>query len=81
MATDFDRNRNAMVEHGRLKAGSTKILRTSDPLPNDAIAVPKGTPKEFIDRAQKILASISVEQAKGLLPNRYNGFVAATHAN
>ena len=81
MATDFDRNRNAMIESGRLKADSTKILWTSDPLPNDAIAVPKGTPKEFIERVQKILTSISVEQAKALLPNRYTGFVAATHAS
>ena len=81
MATDFDRNRNAMIESGRLRADSTKILWTSDPLPNDAIAVPKGTPKEFIERVQKILTSISVEQAKALLPNRYTGFVAATHAS
>jgi len=81
MATDFDRNRNAMIESGRLKADGTKVLWTSDPLPNDAIAVAKGTPKEFIERVQKILTSISVEQAKSLLPNRYTGFVAATHAS
>lgn len=76
MATDFDRNRNAMIESGRLKADGTRVLWTSDPLPNDAIAVAKGTPKEFIERVQKILTSISVEQAKSLLPNRYTGFVA-----
>jgi len=78
MATDFDRNRNAMIDRGRLESDGTKILWTSDPLPNDAIAVPTGTPKEFIERVQKILTWISVEQAKGLLPNRYTGFVAAT---
>ena len=30
---------------------------------------------------QKILVSISVEQAKTLLPSRYTGFVPATHAS
>ena len=32
-------------------------------------------------QVQKILVSISVEQAKTLLPNRYTGFVPATHAS
>lgn len=79
MATDFDRNRNAMIASGKLKEDGTKILWTSAPLPNDAIAVPKGTPKEFAEQVQKILVAITVEQAKTLLPNRYTGFVAATH--
>ena len=81
MATDFDRNRNAMIESGRVKSDGNKILWTSSPLPNDAIAVPKDTPKEFIAQVQKILTSITVEQAKTLLPNHYTGFVAATHAS
>lgn len=79
LATDYDRNRNAMISSGRIKAESTKIYWTSDPLPNDAIAVPKGTPKEFSDRVQKILTSITPGQAKSILPPRYTGFVAATH--
>src|SRR6185436_1756696 len=37
LATDFDRNRNSMVESGKVKAESSKIVWTSDPLPNDAI--------------------------------------------
>ena len=81
MATDFDRNRNAMIESGRVKSDGNKILWTSAPLPNDAIAVPKDTPKEFIAQVQKILTSITVEQAKTLLPNHYTGFVVATHAS
>src|SRR5438128_1912695 len=40
-ATDFDRNRNAMVEGGRIERNATEVVWTSDPLPNDAIAVPK----------------------------------------
>ena len=81
MATDFDRNRNAMIAAGTVKADGTKILWTSDPLPNDAIAVSKGTSKERAAQIQSILTTITVEQAKTLLPNRYTGFVAATHAS
>jgi len=81
MATDFDRNRNAMIASGRIKPDSNKIIWTSAPLPNDAIAVSKESPKEFGAQVQKILAAITVEQAKTLLPPRYSGFVAATHAS
>lgn len=80
MATDFDRNRNAMIESGKVKPNANKILWTSAPLPNDAIAVPKGTSQAFIDQVQKILTSITVEQAKALLPPHYTGFVKADHA-
>ena len=80
MATDFDRNRNAMIESGKVKPNANKILWTSAPLPNDAIAVPKGTSQVFIDQVQKILTSITVEQARTLLPPHYTGFVKADHA-
>nr|WP_314541233.1 phosphate/phosphite/phosphonate ABC transporter substrate-binding protein [uncultured Massilia sp.] len=80
MATDFDRNRNAMIESGKVKPNANKILWTSAPLPNDAIAVPKGTSQAFIDQVQKILTAITVEQAKTLLPPHYTGFVKADHA-
>jgi phosphonate transport system substrate-binding protein len=80
MATDFDRNRNAMIEAGRVKPDASKIVWTSEALPNDAIAVPAGAPKEFASHIQKILTDISVEEAKTLLPAHYTGFVAATHA-
>ena len=79
LATDFDRNRNAMIASGRIKAESSRIFWTSDALPNDAIAVPKGTSQAFIDRAQKILTAITPQQAQAILPPRYTGFVAATH--
>ena len=81
MATDFDRNRNAMIAAGRIKEGSNKIIWTSDPLPNDAIVLSADAPAELSRRVQAILAAITVEQAKSLLPNRYTGFVAATHAS
>lgn len=79
LATDYDRNRNAMIAAGRIKADATKIVWTSDPLPNDAIAVPRTAPRDFAERVQKILLAITQEHAKTILPPRYTGFVAATH--
>ena len=80
MATDFDRNRNAMIAGGNVKADSNKIIWTSDPLPNDAIALPADAPPERSMQVQKILTSITGEQAKSILPPRYTGFVPANHS-
>lgn len=80
MATDFDRNRNSMIATGKIKEDATKIIWTSDPLPNDAIAVQATATDEFKSKVQSALAAITVEQAKTLLPNRYTGFVAGNHA-
>ena len=78
-ATDFDRNRNAMIEGGKLEKNATEVVWTSEPLPNDAIAVPRDFDPALADRIQKILVGISDAQAKTILPNHYTGFVAATH--
>jgi phosphonate transport system substrate-binding protein len=81
LATDFDRNRNAMISKGVIKPNGTKIVWTSAPLPNDAIVVPRNTSREFTAQVQKILTAISPEQASRLLPQRYTGFVDATHSS
>lgn len=81
LATDFDRNRNAMIESGKLDLNATEVVWTSDPLPNDAIAVRTGFDPALTQRIQSILTGITVEQAKTILPNHYTGFVAATHAS
>jgi len=81
LATDFDRNRNAMIAGGRIKEDSNQIVWQSDALPNDAIAVPKSASAEFSARVQQILTAIDTEAAKTLLPTRYTGFVKATHAS
>src|SRR5215468_1180880 len=80
-ATDFDRNRNAMIESGKLERNATEVVWTSYPLPNDAIAVLKDFDAALADRIQKTLLGISEAQAKTILPNHYTGFVAATHEN
>ncbi len=79
LATDFDRNRNALIEGGKLEANATKIVWISDPLPNDAIAVRKGFDPALATKIQQLLLAITEEQAKAVLPNHYTGFVAATH--
>lgn len=79
LATDFDRNRNAMIASGRLKAEATRVVWASDPLPNDAIAVARDLPRELAEAAQRAIVAIGAEQAPSLLPPRYTGFIAATH--
>jgi phosphonate transport system substrate-binding protein len=78
-ATDFDRNRNAMIEGGKLEKNATEVVWTSEPLPNDAIAVPRDFDPALANRIQKILVGITEAQAQTILPNHYTGFVAATH--
>ena len=81
MATDFDRNRTAMIEGGKVTADANKVVWTSAPLPNDAIALPHNTSTQMVERVQKILTSITPEQAKDLLPRHYTGFIASSHDN
>lgn len=81
LATDFDRNRNAMIESGKLDKAATEVVWTSDPLPNDAIAVSKSLDPALVKKIQDILLGISDDQAKTVLPKHYTGFVAATHAD
>jgi len=81
LATDFDRNRNAMIESGKLDKMATEVVWTSEALPNDAIAVRQGFDPALAKKLQEILLAISEEQAKTLLPKHYTGFVAATHAD
>src|SRR5213593_3078878 len=58
-ATDFDRNRNAMVEGGRIDKTATEIVWQSDPLPNDAIAVRRGFDPALAQRIQHMVVGIS----------------------
>jgi len=86
LATDFDRNRNTMIDNGAIKAEQTVIYWTSSPLPNDAFAVRAGLDETFTKRLQEILLSITPEKAKELKIGtggtdnavRYTGFVSAT---
>ncbi len=79
LATDFDRNRTAMIDSGHVKPDANKIVWTSAPLPNDAIVVPKGTSADLAAHITATLTAITLDQAKTLLPPHYTGFVASTH--
>jgi phosphonate transport system substrate-binding protein len=80
LATDFDRNRTAMIESGRVKPDANKIVWTSDPLPNDAIVMPADSSADLLAHVRAVLTAITPDQAKALLPPHYTGFVPATHA-
>jgi phosphonate transport system substrate-binding protein len=78
LATDFDRNRNAMIEAGTIKAEDSVIVWTSPDLPNDAIAVRKDLDPELVaELAAAIVATEHDGLENGLLPKHYTGFVAA----
>ena len=77
---DYNRNRDAMIEQGLIKAEDSKIFWTSQPLPNDAFAVSSELAKDkaFTARLVKALEEIGAELTvqPNLLPNNYTGFVA-----
>lgn len=77
---DYNRNRDAMIEQGLIKAEQSKIIWQSAPLPNDAFAVRKAlaADKAFVERLQKALAGVGPALATQpkLLPAHYTGFVA-----
>ena len=81
---DYNRNRDAMISDGLIKAADSVIFWTSDPLPNDAVAVSATLAKDaaFVARLQAALAGIGPElkRTPNLLPPRYTGFVSKNNA-
>lgn len=81
---DYNRNRNAMIEQGLIKAEQSKIIWTSEPLPNDAFAVSQTlfADKKFVSQLQEALESIgpALKTTPGLLPAHYTGFVTRDNA-
>jgi phosphonate transport system substrate-binding protein len=77
---DYNRNRNAMIEQGLIKAEQSKIIWQSAPLPNDAVAVSKAlaADKAFVARLQAALGDVgeALKSRPNLLPPHYTGFVS-----
>lgn len=73
---DYNRNRDAMIAEGLIKASDSRIIWTSAPLPNDAFAVSATLyrDKQFVAKLRDALADKAM-QAPGMLPARYTGFV------
>lgn len=70
-----------MVERGLIKADQVKIVWTSDPLPNDPPVVRKGFDHAMTKTIQDAVVAMTEEQAKTIMPARYTGWIAATHAS
>ena len=77
---DYNRNRDAMIAEGLIKAADSVVFWTSDPLPNDALAVRADLAKDaaFVAKLRAALESVGPElrRTPNLLPARYTGFVA-----
>lgn len=81
LASDYDRNMNALIEKGTIKPEQIKMVWTSDPLPNDPLVVRSGLDPAVTSKVQEAVLAISEEQALTLMPKNYTGWVAATHAS
>lgn len=81
IASDYDRNMNALIEKGTIKPEQFKVVWTSDPLPNDPLVVRSGLDPAVTRKVQEAVLAISEEQALTLMPKNYTGWVAATHAS
>ncbi len=77
LATDYDRNLNAMIEAGRVKADQVRVVWTSDPLPNDALAVRRDLDPATKQRILEAALGIDAAQSARILPPHYTGWVAA----
>jgi phosphonate transport system substrate-binding protein len=81
---DYNRNRDAMIAEGLIKAADSVVFWTSDPLPNDAVAVRAELARDaaFVARLRAALAAVGPELGRRpeLLPPRYTGFVAKDDA-
>lgn len=77
LATDYDRNLQSMIDAGRIKPDQVKVVWTSEPLPNDALAVRGGLDPSV--KAALLDAALKIDDAAaaGLLPAHYTGWVAA----
>jgi len=77
---DYNRNRDAMIAEGMIDPKNSVVFWTSDPLPNDAVAVRAGLAKDpdFVSKLRQALESVGPELARNptLLPPRYTGFVS-----
>ncbi|MEA9358423.1 phosphate/phosphite/phosphonate ABC transporter substrate-binding protein [Bacteriovorax sp. PP10] len=81
---DYNRNRNSMIEQGLIDEKKSVIIWTSEPLPNDAMAVSSelAKDKKLVASIQKALLSIgaALKTNPGLLPAHYTGFVKKDNA-
>jgi phosphonate transport system substrate-binding protein len=77
---DYNRNRDALIAQGLIKAEDSRIFWTSPPLPNDAFAVSASLARDaaFVARLREALAGVgeALKADPALLPARYTGFIS-----
>ena len=77
LATDYNRNLDAMIAAGRIKADQVKIVWRSEPLPNDALAVRRDLDPGLKAALLEGALAITGAQAKEILPPNYTGWERA----
>jgi phosphonate transport system substrate-binding protein len=81
---DYNRNRNAMIAQGLIRAERSVVIWQSDPLPNDAFAVREALAADpaFVLRLRAALAEVGplLKTRPELLPPHYTGFVDSDNA-
>ncbi|MCC7425679.1 MAG: phosphate/phosphite/phosphonate ABC transporter substrate-binding protein [Alphaproteobacteria bacterium] len=78
LATDFDRNLDAMIAAGRVRRDQMQVVWRSDPLPNDALAVRRDLDPAQARRISEAVLAIDESAAGRIMPANYTGWVAAT---
>lgn len=78
LATDYNRNLDAMIAAGRVKADQVKIVWRSEPLPNDALAVRRDLDPALKRTILDAALAITADQASAVLPPNYTGWERAT---
>jgi phosphonate transport system substrate-binding protein len=77
LATDFDRNLNAMLASGRVRPEQVQVVWRSAPLPNDALAVRQDLDAATKQAIREAALAITPEMATRVMPPNYTGWVAA----
>lgn len=78
LATDYDRNLDAVIDAGRIKPGDVRVVWRSDPLPNDALAVRRDLDPALKAAIRDAALVLTPGQAEKVMPPGYTGWVAAT---
>jgi phosphonate transport system substrate-binding protein len=81
---DYNRNRNAMIDQGLIRAERSVVIWQSAPLPNDAFAVSQVLFQDaaLVARIRQALAEVGplLKTQPNLLPNHYTGFVSTDNS-
>lgn len=80
LASDYNRNLDAMIAKGLVSKDQVKVVWQSDPLPNDALVVRKGLDPALAEKIRAAVLAIDEAKAKDIMPPRYTGWVSSSHA-